>query len=198
MSSRTATHRSAGLLAAALLLIGTAACGTSDDSPIPGGNVNADIKTVFAMLMQRPDVDQAAQQYQQLDTDLRQALSGAIPALASWQAGSEGSQASCAGDYPGIDFDGQTRSLPSHVVPGTLPDADYEKALNTIGLVAQKYGFTPQPQRLHDAPGSHDAMFHNVHDDGEISFGTALNTSLRVELGCHLTLEAKKRGTPEA
>jgi hypothetical protein len=36
-----------------------------------------------------------------------------------------------------------------------------------------------------------------VHDDGEISFGTALNTSLRLSIGCHLTAEAKKRATPK-
>lgn len=64
--------------------------------------------------------------------------------------------------------------------------------------MAQKDGFNPQPQRLHDAPGSHDAVFHNVHDDGEISFGTAQNTSLSASIGCHLTAEAKRRGAPSS
>jgi hypothetical protein len=185
-------------LVATVLAVGSAACGNTDDPPISGADVNADTGKVFATLMQRPDIDQAAEQYQRMDADLRQALSQAVPALAAWRQGSEGSQASCGSDYPGIGFDGQTRSLPSNVVSGTLSDADYEKALETIGSFAQQYGFTVQPQRLHDSPGSHDAVFHNVHDDGEISFGTAQNTSLRVKLGCHLTTEAKKRGAPTA
>jgi hypothetical protein len=40
--------------------------------------------------------------------------------------------------------------------------------------------------------GSHDAIFHNVHDDGAISVGTDKNSSL----GCHLTAEAKRRAGP--
>lgn len=79
---------------------------------------------------------------------------------------------------------------------GNLPDPDYEKALTVIGTIAQRYGFDPRPQRLHDAPGSHDAVFHNRTDEGAISFGAALNTSLGLELGCHLLPAAKKRGTP--
>ncbi|MTD53647.1 hypothetical protein GKO32_06560 [Amycolatopsis sp. RM579] len=160
--------------------------------------MNTDLDSVFAMLMQRPDIDEATRHYQQLDNELLQALSQAIPSLSPWQGDDDGSGSSCGGDYPGIDFDGDTYSFPSHFVTGNLPDADYEKALEVIGSVAQRYGFAPRPQRLHDAPGSHDAMFHNVNDDGEISFGTALNTSLRVSLGCHLTVEAKKRGHPSS
>ncbi|MEW2499192.1 LppA family lipoprotein [Amycolatopsis sp. NPDC047767] len=178
-----------------VLAVGSAAaCGATDDSS--GGNVNADTAKTFAALMQRPNIEDATQQYLAIDTELRQSLSREIASLKTWTNGSEGSRASCAADYPGIDADGVTASLASHIVAGNLPDSDYEKALTVIGTVAQKYGFTPQPQRLHDSPGSHDAIFHNTHDDGEISFGTAQNTSLRINLGCHLTAAAKKRGTP--
>jgi hypothetical protein len=82
------------------------------------------------------------------------------------------------------------------VVAGNLPDADYEKALTIIGTIAQRHGFDPRPQRLHDAPGSHDAVFHNTTDEGEISFGTGLNTGLGLSMSCHLMPAAKKRGTP--
>jgi hypothetical protein len=81
-------------------------------------------------------------------------------------------------------------------VTGNLADDKYEQALKIIGSVAVKYGFTAQAQRLHDSPGSHDAMFHNVHDDGGISFGTAINTSIGMSIACHLTAAAKKRGHP--
>lgn len=38
-------------------------------------------------------------------------------------------------------------------------------------------------------------MFHNVNDDGAIRFGTAKNTLVGISIGCHLTADAKKRGT---
>jgi hypothetical protein len=179
----------------AVLLTG---CGKPADPFNPGANVNADPHAVFAKLMQLPDIDQAAQQYQRMGTEIRQALSAGIPELAPWIVDGDILNAACGNDQPGLQADGQTRHLPDYIVAGPLPDADtkYEQALSIIGATAQKYGFTPTPQRLHDAPGSHDAAFHNVHDDGTIRFGTDKNTLVGLSIGCHLTAEAKKRGTP--
>lgn len=69
-----------------------------------------------------------------------------------------------------------------------------ERALTIIGQVAQKYGFTPSPQRLYDKPNDHDAAFHSVGDDGRITLGTAKHTVLGFDVGCHLTAVAKARG----
>jgi len=92
--------------------------------------------------------------------------------------------------------DGETGGLPNYVVDGNLPDDKYERALQIIGTTAQKYGFTPSPQRMHDSTGEHDTLFHNAADSSVIDFGTAKNTVLGVSIGCHLSGEAKKRGTP--
>jgi len=173
------------VVAAGIVVSGAAACS--------GG---PDVDDSFAVLMQRPDIDEAARQYQQLQQELVQALSAAIPALAGWQPATDGGRSSCGSEYPGVGFDGVILHLADVGVPGKLADADYERALTIIGTTAQKYGFDPRPQRVHDEPGSHDAFFHNVHDDGAISFGTAKNTSLGLDLGCHLTAEAKRRGSP--
>ncbi|WP_027927466.1 LppA family lipoprotein [Amycolatopsis benzoatilytica] len=195
----TRPSRLKAALAVALAAAALTACSV-EKSPFPGDNVDRDPAEVWAALMRLPDTDQARQQYQQLDTELRQALTAAIPKLGPWKPSENatGSRAGCGARFPGVGNDGEQASLGDHVVPGNLPDADYEKALAVIGTIAKRYGFDPQPQRLHDAPGSHDAVFHNRTDEGEISFGTAVNTSLQLSLSCHLFPAAKKRGTPSS
>ncbi|RJQ88406.1 hypothetical protein D5S19_06535 [Amycolatopsis panacis] len=199
MTRRTGSRRPAAALATALLVAVLTACSDAK-SPFPGDNVDRDPAEAWAALMRLPDTDQARQQYQHLDAELRNALTAAVPKLSPWTTSDDytGSRAGCGARFPGVSNDGERESLPDHAVAGNLPDADYERALAVIGTIAQRYGFTPRPQRLHDAPGSHDAVFHNETDEGEISFGTALNTSLRLQLGCHLFPAAKQRGTPSA
>ncbi|WP_406638763.1 LppA family lipoprotein [Amycolatopsis sp. WGS_07] len=160
--------RTPAFLAVALLALALAGCSV-EKSPFPGDKVDRDPEEVWAALMRLPDSDQARQQYRQLDAELRQALTAAIPKLSPWKLSENnpGSRAACGARFPGVGNDGESESLGDHRVPGNLPDADYEKALTIIGTVAQRYGFDPRPQRLHDAPGSHDAMFHNIADEGE-------------------------------
>lgn len=182
------------LVLIALATVAIASCDKSPDPFTPGADVNADADSVFATLMRRPDIDQAATQYEQMGTELRAALSRGIPDLDHWQKDGDTSNSACGSDYPGINFDGQTRDLPDYVVSGNLADDKYEQALKIIAPIAQKYAFDPNPQRLLDKPGDHEAIFHNVHDDGSITFGTAKNTLLGLSLGCHLTAASKQRG----
>lgn len=189
-----ARARTALVTVVTVAALAAAGCGRPDGPSEPGANVNADPNSVFSQLMRRPDIDQATRRYEQLGADLRQALTEAIPTLSPWVQDGDTMNAGCGADYPGIGWDGVTRDLPGYVVAGNLPDDKYEQALQIVGSVAEKYGFNPSPQRLHDAPGSHDAMFHNVHDDGGIFFGTAKNTTFSLSIGCHLTAAAKKRG----
>jgi hypothetical protein len=159
-----------------------------------GGSVNQNTDALFSELMQRPDSSQATQQYQQLNTGLLAALSAAIPSLPQWSQAQGETTAACGSDYPGIGDNGQIVDLPTYLAHGGVSDVEWELALTTIGHVAAKYGFDAAPQRLHDARGDHDAVFHNVHDDGSITLDTAANLVFGVSLGCHLTATAKRRG----
>jgi hypothetical protein len=156
--------------------------------------VNQNANALFSELMRRPDSTQATQQYQQMNTELLTTLSAAIPSLPQWSQSQEETTAACGSDYPGIGDNGQTVDLPTYIAHGGVTDAEWELALTTIGHVAAKYGFDAAPQRLHDASGDHDAVFHNVHDDGSITLDTAANLVFGVSLGCHLTASAKQRG----
>lgn len=133
----------------------------------------SDTESVFNTLMKRPDIDHAYAQYKRMDDEIREALSGKVSGLHKWEAFNRESVASgCGSDYPGLGADGQSGSLTAWHADGGISDQDYEHALKIIGSVAQRYGFNPVPQRLHDSTGSHDAVFHKTSDGGEISFGT--------------------------
>lgn len=76
--------RTAAVLAAVMLAVVLTAC-SAEKSPFPGDSVDRDPEEVWTALMRLPDTDQARQQYQKLDAELRQALASAIPTLASWK-----------------------------------------------------------------------------------------------------------------
>lgn len=157
----------------------------------------SDTESVFNTLMKRPDINQAHAQYKRMDDEIREALSDKVSGLQNWEVFNRESVASgCGSDYPGLGADGESGSLTAWHVDGAISDQKYEQALNIIGSVAQRYGFNPAPQRLHDSAGSHDAVFHKTNEGGQISFGTEKNTTLRTSIECHLTPESKKRGHP--
>lgn len=157
--------------------------------------MSTDPYALFKTLMQRPDIDQATAQYQQLNDELLQALTAAVPSLTPWGQLQGETAAACGSDYPGIGDNGQTVDLPIYVAHVSVTDAQWELALTTIGTVAAKYGFDEKPQRLHDSSGQHDAIFHNVHDDGSITLDSAESIVVGVSVGCHLTAAAKQRGS---
>ncbi|MEU4666705.1 LppA family lipoprotein [Amycolatopsis sp. NPDC023774] len=127
-------------------------------------------------------------------TDLQTTLGDRIPALKQWTATNEQIRAACGNDYPGIGSAGEDLSLENYVVPVKLPDAANERALTIVGTTAAKDGFTAQPQCLHDAPGSHDAFFHNQTDASSNQFCADKQTLIGITIGCHLTVATKKLG----
>ncbi|MBB1152475.1 hypothetical protein H4281_04990 [Amycolatopsis sp. DR6-1] len=185
-------HRALLIAAAAAAILLLSSCGTSNEPLDPGTGVDAD--TSLTDLMKLPDIDQAAQQYQQMATELQTALGTQVPALKQWNVADEPIRAACGADHPNLGSAAETLRLENHIAPGTLSDADYEKALAAIGPVVTKHGFTAGPQRLHDTPGSHDAVFHNYKDGSSLQFGSHVNTVFSISIGCHLTAETKKLG----
>lgn len=191
------TRTSKCLLAAATTALLFAAACTSDGSDSAQGGTpvsSSSSEEAFAELMKRPSIDEAVQQYQQLDTQIMQELSKTIPGLGRWEQVDDGSDSGCGADEPGIAFDGRTHSLPLYGVRQNVPDTHWSEAVSTVGRLAAKYGFDPKAQVLHDIPRNHEVAFHNVNDDSRILFGTAQNTSLSLKIGCHLTTESKRRG----
>lgn len=157
-----------------------------------------DAKHTFDKLMKRSDIDQATSRYERMQDDIRNSLSKQESSLSEWRTrGNADGMAACdTNSYPGTINDASVNALPNYVATGEFADNKYHRALMMIGSIVEKYDFNPKPQRIYDADGVHDVVFHNVHDDGKLQMHFERGVSLGVTTGCYLTAEAKKRGHP--
>lgn len=186
------------ILTSTVTLLVVNCSGQSEDPLSPGASVSSDdAKHTFDKLMKRPDIEQATRIYGRMQDEIRDRLSKQVPSLSEWRAREEDGMAACdPNSYPGVMNDASVNALPNYVASGSLSDVQYEDALNDIGNIAQRYGFNPKPQRLYDEKEVHDAIFHNIHDDGKIRIHVERGINLGVMTGCYLTAESKTRGHP--
>ncbi|WP_344430422.1 LppA family lipoprotein [Amycolatopsis minnesotensis] len=147
----------------------------------------------YRELMQRPDIEQAQEIYTTMLTTIRERLTAELGR--AWKQGDDLSGSGCGNGYPGLDADGEIRRLPRWDSPGNLPDAQWPRAQELVGQIAATYGFNPAPKVFKDAPSNHDVVYRKS-DGALLNFGTGKNTSVRVDTGCHLTVEAHRRGSP--
>ncbi|GAA3546190.1 hypothetical protein GCM10022222_32310 [Amycolatopsis ultiminotia] len=151
----------------------------------------------FKQLMQRPDIDEAAARYDEMYRKIREQLTNAVPSL-HWEQTNPPGRAACSTEFGAIDTagraDAQERGLGNWAAHGNLPDARWDEAVSIVGGVARSYGFNSGPTVVKNNPSDHYVTFHDSYG-GELVFGTAVNTTLLVRTGCHLTAEAKKRGS---
>jgi PAS domain-containing protein len=175
------TH--AGVLAAIVLAVCTAACGSGEPS----------MNDAFTELMKRPDIEQAVSTYAEMTTKIRERLTSDFGR--TWEQRSDGGGGGCESEFPGVNADGETRNLPRWSSPGNLPDEQWSRAEGLVGEIAASYGFHVKPEIIVDRPGDHEVVYRKP-DGALITFGTAVNTPLDVETGCHLTAEAHQRGKP--
>lgn len=150
---------------------------------------------VFTELMKRPDIDQAMTTYTEMTTKIRDRL--ATDTGRTWEQRSEGGGTACGSEFPGIDEDGGKRNLPRWLLAGQLTDEQWTHAATLVGEIAAGYGFQPKPEVVVDRPGEHDVVFRKP-DGAWVGFGTAVNTTLTMATGCHLTAEAHQRGKPKS
>jgi hypothetical protein len=181
-------------LIAALVTLTVAACGP--DVP-PETSVDQKSQQ-FNELMKRPDIDQAVARYEEMYTKVRNQLSVVVPTL-KWQQTSDVSSSGCGREFAAVDagapeFDAVERGLPNWMAEGKIPDAQWDQAIAVVRSVAQGYGFDTGEITV-NRPSDHEIVFHDQYK-AELNFGTAVNTTLLLRTGCHLTAEAKKRGSP--
>lgn len=151
----------------------------------------------FAELMKRPDIDQAVARYEEMYAEVRRQLTAAIPSL-QWQQTNPAGGAACGPDYAALDYgareDAVIRGLGNWAADGNIPDAQWDHAVSVVRTVVQGYGFDTGLVVV-NRPSDHEVDFHDP-DQAELGFGTAVNTTLLLITGCHLTAEAKSRGHP--
>jgi hypothetical protein len=172
------------VVATALAML-TTACGSGE----PSVNDN------FTELMKRPDIEQAVTTYAEMTAKIRDQL--ATDVGRTWEQRSDGGGTACGNEVPGVDADGGKRNLPRWMLPGNLTDEQWTHAETLVGEIAAGYGFHPKPEVVVDRPSEHDVVFRKP-DGAWMGFGTAVNTTLTVATGCHLTAEAHQRGKPKS
>jgi hypothetical protein len=173
------------LLVATALAILTTACGSGE----PSVNDN------FTELMKRPDIEQAMTTYTEMTAKIRDRFAAELGR--TWEQRGDLSGAACGNEFPGLDADGEIRSLPRWTSPGNLPDEQWSRAEQLLGEIAATYGFNSKPEVIVNRSSEHDVVFRKP-DGALIMFGTAVNTTLRVETGCHLIAKAHQRGKPKS
>jgi hypothetical protein len=171
------------LVCAILLLVG--ACDSK------GGSMSKDEQ--FAELLKRPDLEQTEADSRKMLDEIRSELVSRI-GIAPWEPGKgEAYTGSACAEFPNLSG-AEKRRFSSGRSPGNLPDAKWAAAVDLVKSITSRYGFK-EPGIVVDRPSDHEVTFRNDYG-AELWFGTAVNTTLSLTTGCHLTREAHQRGTP--
>lgn len=182
------------LIAAACAMLTVSACGPD----VPPETTVSQKTQQFNQLMQRPDLDQAVARYEEMYGKVRDQVTTLVPTL-RWQLSNPASRASCGNDFAAVNADLRTddaevKGLANWMAVGNLPDAKWDEATSLVKRIVQGYGFN-DGEVVVNRPSNHEVVFHDQYN-AEFNFGTAVNTTLLLRTGCHLTAEAKTRGTP--
>jgi predicted LppA-like lipoprotein len=149
----------------------------------------------FTELMGRPDIEAAAQRYEEMQTKITETLTA--ESIASDWRQDEGSSSvrGCLPAFPEVDSAAnEVRALKMWSSPGNLADEKWDRAVALVNEVARGYGFG-DVRVVVNRPSDHEVSIRDGYG-AEILFGTAKNTILGVTTGCHLTVEAHQRGVP--
>jgi predicted LppA-like lipoprotein len=142
-----------------------------------------------AELMRRPSLEEATAQYLEMLGRVRDELAAQFPWI-QWVQADDLGRAGCA-QFPAFRSDGETRTLGIWTANGNLPDAQWPRAQQIADDVAQGYGFGPARtivSRLSD----HEVVGSDQYR-ATYKIGTAKNTVLSGNTGCHLPQAVKDR-----
>lgn len=193
--TRMRAERFSRVLTATLLAM-VAGC-SSSTPPTPTADQT---RAEFAELMQRPDLTEIATRYQQMYTQLRSAFAAAYPGL-TWTERIPPGGAGCGGDFAAVnnrlrETDAGERGLGNWEATQHIPDGDWKHVQEIIAGVVGPYGFTIHPNFAVDRPGAiRDADYPDAYG-GELSVTVGRGIEFSLHTGCHLTPDAKRRGTP--
>lgn len=135
----------------------------------------------FGMVRTRPDIEQITTRYERLQADVLLRLSAEIDGL-HWQREGDERRTDCA-SCAAHSGSGQRRSLRRWAARVAIPEARWADALALVREITDRHRFGP-PGGPGDRPGDHRAVFPDPYG-GTLVFGTAVQTVLGVNTGCH-------------
>ncbi|TVT42518.1 hypothetical protein FNH05_22245 [Amycolatopsis rhizosphaerae] len=182
-----------------LLALTLAGCNDSPspylDNTHPSGTTSAmSVQQQFDQLMQRPSLEEITSRYEEMRQKITDSLKGSF-GISTWgkregQPETDG----CGSDYSVDSWDGRTYYAQALYSKTPITYPQWPQAKSLVSEIAGSYGFSTVTLVI-DKP---DNMGLELNDPygGKLTFGSAVNTILSFRTGCHLTDEAKKRGTP--
>lgn len=190
--------RSRQVVTVALLAMFAAGCSGGTDpylGPAPTGGAMP-VQQQFADLMRRPTIDEAVARYTQLQTKLKDKLSADLGITGWRERPGTSSEGGCQPAFTIDSGDARQQHLTTWFTDAKVADNQHDAAKTTVAAVVKEYGFAEVSLDL-SRPGD---LQYNLKDQfgAELGFGSAKNTILTLDTGCHLTVDAKQRGVPRA
>ncbi|MGW4521103.1 LppA family lipoprotein [Amycolatopsis sp. NPDC004378] len=185
----------ATLAVVAALLAVVAACGTrSPTPPATPEDTMTERQQQFASLARRPTIDQMVGTYTNLLATIRDTLEH-THGVAPWKQKPNELTTSCAPEFADLDdYDASRTHLGLWYAPSPPQPGFWVGAKKTVTELAGGAGFTTVALSS-DAPGNYQLTLVDAFG-ASLSFGADRNVILDVTTGCHLTPQAKTRGTP--
>lgn len=137
-------------------------------------------------LKSRPTLEQIITRYEQMQQRVFDALSTELGPF-TWEPRHEGTASLCGQGFPS-DTSGRRTSLPLWAFEGSIPDAQWPRAVQIVADITAEYGFDP-PKILADRPGQH-AIAGAGEYGANYRFSGQINTSWQIATGCHLPAAA--------
>lgn len=144
-------------------------------------------------LMSRPDINQVIASYKEMQQKIAQQLTDQL-GLGNWQDKHDGEQSGCANEFPNVErYDVVRQYLNSLSTDKSISTEQWSRATSIASQVASGYGFTRSGPSV-DKPPHHNITLLDQYG-AELFVGTEQRTVISVTTGCHLTPDAKTRGT---
>lgn len=171
----------------AALMLSITGCG-NELVPKNGGSMEEQ----RAELLRRPSIEEASARYLEMNSRVQEEINKSFPGML-WEKKQETVRAGCA-DFDAFADTAEGWSLEIWMAKGNLPDADWPRAEKIFADVTADYGFGP-PKPIVNRPADHEVTVFDPYG-ATYSFGTAANTLLSGNTGCHLPQAEKDKHAP--
>ncbi|SNR41201.1 Lipoprotein [Haloechinothrix alba] len=182
----------AALSSTALIALSLANC-TKD--PTDTNDMNLDEQ--YEQLAQRPDRDEAKNNYESLQEDVRSALRDRFE-LPEWEkGGSEESASPACTEFPEIGgWDAGKVTLQNWVTEESITIDSWPDAKAAVQDITGEHGFDQVTLDVEQSDNLTYELMDNWGAKLTLMSGRSSNTVVSIRTGCHLRPEAKERGRP--
>lgn len=145
-----------------------------------------------AELLARPSSEQAVERYQQMQRRIQSEVEAVIGPR-DWVVVGERVDDVCGFGRFGEQKDARSVSLPRSQFAGGITDTQWPRVSAGINSVLREYGFSSEGLVVLDRNGTREINAAEPATGATFTFGSKVNTLVRISTGCHLP-QASKAG----